>query len=108
PLPASGLLYPDLFLTTISNQLARSSLRYRPADGLRHVPRQRFPQLVVERFLENYGVARDLQNVSVEHGIVLAEEICLVHGVHHHGNHSSVRSHYALEGNLIYRQAALT
>src|SRR6266702_9005282 len=61
----------------------------------------------MKRFLENDGIAGNLYDVTIEHRVVLSQEISLVHCIHDHGNHSHVRFHNSLESDLVNGQAAL-
>src|ERR1700739_2161471 len=58
-------------------------LHGRSRNLLHYFARDLFPQPVLQRFLEHHRIARDLDDVTVEHRVVLAQEIRLVQAVCH-------------------------
>src|SRR3979490_634175 len=64
---------------------------------LYHFTRKRLAQTVLQRLLENYGVARYLHNVTIENGVVLPQKISLVQPIAHDCDESAFAVHYTFQ-----------
>src|SRR5262249_54360584 len=116
--PAASLLFPTFAFAfpvspplicsnRVSSLCSPASLRYRPADSLGDIARQRFPQPVMESLLKHNRITRDLHHVTVEYWVVLAQKIRLPSPVPPYRDHACIRLHDPLECNLVDCQAAL-
>ena len=61
----------------------------------------------MKRLFENDRISRDLHYISVEHGIVLPEEISFIHRIDHDCDHAGFRLHHTFKRDLVDSQAAL-
>src|SRR5437763_14688418 len=93
PLPTRGpwpACPSSKFVRRPGSPIRRTCLNRRREDSLHYFSRERLAQLVLNRFLENNRITRDLHHIAVEHGIVLPQKICFVQIVGHHCDKTGV------------------
>src|ERR1039458_7124627 len=77
--------------------LLSPGLHRRSGNLLHYFPRKGLAQPVLQCFLENDGVARDLHHVTVEHRVVFPQKISFIQTVTDHGDETAFDTHHTTQ-----------
>src|SRR5271166_2629648 len=105
--PMRGAFASMCFLKSLASKSISPGLDRRSRNLLHHFPRKVLAHTVLQCFLEDDGVARNSDHVTVKHGIVFPQEVSFVHAVTDHGDKAALAMHHTAQVESADFQALL-